>query len=125
MSDPFTRIETPNAATATGGYAPALVWRDLVFVSGQGSIDSAGTTIPGTIEEETERTLRNIQELLRAAGSDLDRVLKCTCYLADIADFDSFDAAYRAVFGSHLPARSTVQAGLDGIKVEIDAIAAL
>lgn len=123
MSDPISPIEAPNASPATGGYSPALVWRDLVFVSGQGPIDKTGNIVAGTIEAETILTLRNIEALLRAAGSDLDKVLRCTCYLADIADFDRFDAVYREVFADHRPTRTTVQAGLDGIKVEIDAIA--
>lgn len=122
---PFTLIERPSGAPATGAYSAALVWKDLVFVSGQGPIAGRGQVVSGSIESETELTLRNIQALLRAAGSDLDRVVRCTCYLADIADFDRFDATYRAVFAGHLPTRTTVQAGLAGIKVEIDAIAAL
>ena len=123
MSDPFLRITSKDGAPPAGGYSPALVFQDLVFVSGQGPLDHDGTILSGTIEEETTRTLRNVEALLKAAGSDLRHVLKCTCYLADIGDFDRFDAAYRAVFGDRLPTRTTVQAGLAGIKVEIDAIA--
>ena len=118
-----TPIHGDDSAPATGNYSAVLTWRDLVFVSGQGPIDSDGNVVSGTIESETELTLRNIRALLVAAGSDIDRVLKCTCYLADIADFDRFDAVYGKFFGGHLPTRTTVQAGLDGIKVEIDAIA--
>jgi len=116
-------VLTPAGAPPTGSYSAALVGNDLVFVSGQGPIDPQGEIVAGTIESETELTLRNIEALLVAAGSGLDRVLKCTCYLADIADFDRFDAVYRRVFGAHLPTRTTVGAGLGGIKVEIDAIA--
>jgi 2-iminobutanoate/2-iminopropanoate deaminase len=125
MTDPspFTVIASPGGAPATGGYSPALVWKDLVFVSGQGPIDGNGAIVSGTIEAETEMTLRNVEALLKAAGSSLDRVVKCTCYLADIGDFDRFDAAYRKVFAGHRPTRTTVGAGLVGIKVEIDAIA--
>lgn len=122
-ADAFAYIESAEAAPATGSYSAALVWRDLVFVSGQGPIDPGGAIVPGTIESETELTLRNIRALLVAAGSDLDRVLKCTCYLADIADFDRFDAIYRRCFGGHLPARTTVGASLAGIKIEIDVVA--
>lgn len=123
MSETPVRIDNPESAPAAGAYAPALVFRDLVFVSGQGPLDRDGNIVSGTIEEETERTLRNVEALLVAAGSDLGHVLKCTCYLADIADFDRFDAVYRRVFAGHLPTRTTVAAGLLGIKVEIDAIA--
>lgn len=123
MVTPFTPVASPDAAPATGSYSAALVWRDLVFVSGQGPIDPQGAVIPGTIEEETRLTLDNLAAHLAAAGSDLAHVVKCTCYLADIADFDRFDRAYRTAFGGHRPTRTTVAAGLDGIKVEIDAIA--
>ncbi len=115
---------TEGAAPATGSYTPVIRCGDLIFVSGQGPIDADGRIVPGTIEEETRLTMENIRRLLRAAGSDLDRVLRCTCYLADITEFDRFDAAYREAFRGTMPCRTTVQAGLDGIRVEIDAIAA-
>lgn len=120
---PLIPVAGPRSAPATGSYAPALVGGGLIFVSGQGSIDENGAIVPGTIEEETARTLANVLALVRAAGGDLDRIARCTCYLADIGEFDRFDAAYRAFFGDHRPTRTTVQAGLDGIRVEIDAIA--
>jgi 2-iminobutanoate/2-iminopropanoate deaminase len=123
MTDQPAPIADSKGAPPTGSYTPALLFRDLIFVSGQGPIDSDGNTVSGTIEEETERTLRNVEALLAAAGSNLGCVLKCTCYLADIADFDRFDAAYRRIFAGKLPARTTVGASLAGIKVEIDAIA--
>ncbi|HMN85050.1 MAG TPA: Rid family hydrolase [Bauldia sp.] len=122
---PLTRIASPDGSPATGSYSPAIVWNGLVFVSGQGPIDPRGAIVSGSIESETELTLRNVEALLKAAGSSLDRVVKCSCFLADIGDFDRFDAVYRRVFSGHLPARTTVQAGLSGIKVEIDAIAVL
>ncbi|MEQ8964463.1 MAG: RidA family protein [Azospirillaceae bacterium] len=120
---PLVPVAAPGSAPATGSYAPALVGGGLIFVSGQGPIDETGAIVAGTIEEETTRTLANVLVLVRAAGGDLDRIARCTCYLADIAEFDRFDAAYRAFFGDHKPTRTTVQAGLDGIRVEIDAIA--
>jgi 2-iminobutanoate/2-iminopropanoate deaminase len=120
---PFTAIVAPGGAPATGSYTPALRCGDLVFVSGQGPIGPDGAIVAGSIAEETALTLSNIRALLRAAGADLDRVVRCTCFLADIGDFEAFDAAYRDAFGGHRPCRTTVGAALDGIKVEIDAIA--
>jgi 2-iminobutanoate/2-iminopropanoate deaminase len=80
--------------------------------------------IRGTIQEETNHTLNSIGKVLEEAGCSFDDVVKCTCFLARIEDFDDFDREYRKFFSGVLPARSTVQAGLgDGIKVEIDAIA--
>lgn len=81
--------------------------------------------VPGTIEEETQLTLQIIDEILVAAGCTREDVVRCTCYLADLADFPEFNSTYAAFFASEVPpARATVQAQLlNGIKVEIDAIA--
>jgi 2-iminobutanoate/2-iminopropanoate deaminase len=80
--------------------------------------------VHGTIEEETRLTLAHMGEVLAQAGCTFDDVVKCTCHLADIRDFDRFDLAYREFFTNVRPARTTVQSVIgDGIKVEIDAIA--
>jgi len=97
-----------------------------LFVSGQGPLDmTTKAVVSGTIAEETQLTLDNIGVILEQAGCTRDDVVKCTCYLADLRDFAEFDKAYGEYFKSDVPpARATVQAGLlNGIKVEIDAIA--
>ena len=119
----FHKIIDPLAAPNTGSYSPALRAGDWVFVSGQGPIDPKGNVVPGSIESEVTLTLDNIARLLEAAGARMDHVVKCTCYLADIADFDTFDRVYRTYFGEVPPARTTIAAGLQGIKIEIDATA--
>ena len=93
------------------------------MLSGQVPMGPHGSLVSGTIEEETRQTLDNMKNLLQAAGARLDQVVKCTCYLADIKDFDGFNKVYREFFGEHLPARTTLQAGLKGFKVEVDAMA--
>lgn len=126
MSDVYDLVPVASrkdGAIPTGSYSPAIQWGDLIFVSGQGAIDIDGHVVAGTIESETALTIGNIAAVLEAAGSDLSHVLRCTCYIADMAEFERFDRAYAAAFGDHRPARTTVAAGLDGIKVEIDAIA--
>jgi 2-iminobutanoate/2-iminopropanoate deaminase len=112
-----------DAAPATGSYSPGIRWGDLIFVSGQGPIDRSGQIVPGTIEDETALTIANIAAILEAAGSGLDQVLSCSCFIADMAEFDRFDRAYAQAFGGHRPARTTVGAALGGIRVEISAIA--
>ena len=83
-----------------------------------------GEVVHGTIEEETRLTLSHIGTLLAQAGCTFADVVKCTCHLANINDFDPFDKTYREFFTGVRPARTTVQSVLwDGIKVEIDAIA--
>lgn len=116
-------VQDPDAAANTGTYSPALVFGDFVMVSGQGPITPQGEIVNGSVAEETRMTLENVKKLLEASGSNMSQVVKCTCYLADIKDFDEFDAVYREFFNAPYPARSTVEAGLKGIKVEIDAMA--
>jgi 2-iminobutanoate/2-iminopropanoate deaminase len=92
-------------------------------VSSQGPFYAAGNVVKGSIEVETRRTLENIRLHLEAAGVRLDEVVRCGCFLADLSDFAAFDRVYRTFFREPLPCRTTVQDGLDGIKVEIEALA--
>lgn len=118
-------INDPDKSSNTGAYSAAVSCAGWVFVSGQGPIEmSTGRILNGTIAEETLRTLNNLERVLKAAGCSRQDVVKCTCYLADIEDFQEFDRAYATFFGDGIrPARTTVGAALVGIKVEIDAIA--
>jgi 2-iminobutanoate/2-iminopropanoate deaminase len=85
-----------------------------------------GGIIPGSVEDQTRHTLSHIGKILQSAGADFCDVVKCTCYLADLAEFDRFNAVYAEVFSGVRPARTTVQAVLaEGMKIEIDAIARL
>jgi 2-iminobutanoate/2-iminopropanoate deaminase len=117
-------IKHPEKHVSTGAYSAGVLMDGWLFVSGQGPIDMrTGAIISGTIEEETRLTLQHVGKVLGAAGCTFDDVVKCTCHLADMNDFDRFNAVYREFFPGVLPARTTVQSGLGGIKVEIDAIA--
>lgn len=105
-------------------YSPILVSGDLAFVSGQASLDPETHAVIGTgIVEQTRNTIANIERLLASVGASLDDVVKVNAYLADIADFDAFSAAYAALFAAPRPARTTVGVQLAGILVEIDCIA--
>jgi len=122
-----TRILHPASLRPPSPHISAGVLCDgFLFVSGQGPLDMSDRRIvPGTIEEETLRTLENIDAIVSAAGGSRKDVVKCTCYIADLSLFPGFDRTYREFFSSDLPpARTTSQAGLlGGILVEIDAIA--
>jgi 2-iminobutanoate/2-iminopropanoate deaminase len=120
-----TEVRHPDKLVNTGAYSAGVICDGWLYVSGHASLDlKAGKVIGGTTAEETTFTLESIGKVLREAGCTFENVVKCTCYLARIEDFDEFDRAYSKFFGGVRPARSTVQAGLgDGIKVEIDAIA--
>jgi 2-iminobutanoate/2-iminopropanoate deaminase len=121
-------VNTPNAPAPGGHYSQATVYNGLVFVAGQLSIDPAtGEKKLGSIEEQTEQTLKNVAEILRAAGSDLGRVLKMTVYVADIGLWQSVNTVYARVMGEHRPARAVVPTKElhYGFLVEIEAIAAV
>jgi enamine deaminase RidA (YjgF/YER057c/UK114 family) len=95
-----------------------------VFTAGQGPIDPAtGEVVEGSIEQLTQRTLENIEAVLASVGASRRDVVKVTAHLESFELFEGFDAAYRDFFGDALPARTTVESGLGGIQVELDAIA--
>jgi 2-iminobutanoate/2-iminopropanoate deaminase len=121
-------IHTENAPAPVGGapYSQAIVSGDLVFASGQVPLDPVtNTLVGGGVGEQTEQVLRNLQAVLEAAGSGLDRALKTTVFLTDLGSF----GAMNEVYGRHLtppyPARSTfeVSALPAGASVEIECIA--
>ncbi len=111
----------------TGAYSDGVVIDGFLFVSGQAAVDfKTSRFILGTIEEETHRTLKNIQAIVEAAGASMDQVVKCTVHLADINEFDRYNSVYAQYFTGIKPARTTVQSVLaEGIKVEIDCIVKL
>ncbi len=118
-------IKHPDKLASTGSYSAGVLCDGWLFVSGHAAQNLAtGEVVHGTIEEETRLTLSHIGKVLVQAGCTFDDVVKCTCHLADINDFDRFDKTYSEFFKSVKPARTTVQSVLGGgIKVEIDAIA--
>src|SRR6187551_1607268 len=100
-------IQTRNAPAAAGHYSQAIVHNGVVYVAGQLPIDPKDNNRPvGSIEEQTERTLRNVEAILVAAGSGLDRVLQMTIYISDIELWGGVNAAYSRIMGNHKPARA-------------------
>jgi len=117
-------IRHPEKKADTGSYSSSVLIDGWLYISGQGPLDlETGKIRSGTIEEETRLTLEHIGKILEAAGCTFDDVVKCTCHLADINDFERFDRVYAEFFRGVRPARTTVESGLGGIKVEIDAVA--
>ena len=122
----MTVISTPNAPAAIGPYSQGMIAGSLVFSSGQIPVDPATGNIPEGIAAQAEQSCRNVGAVLAAAGSDLTKVIKTTCFLADMSDFAVFNEVY-AKFFTGKPARSCVAAkGLPkGVLCEIEAIAEL
>ena len=119
-------VATDAAPKAIGPYSQAITMDGLVFTAGQVALDpQSGELVGRTTAEQTEQVFANLEAVLAAAGSALGNVVKTTVYLADMADFGQMNEVYAKHFGSHKPARSTVQAaGLPkGARVEIDLIA--
>ncbi|HBB13331.1 MAG TPA: regulator [Treponema sp.] len=101
-------VSTPNAPAAIGPYSQAKIANGLVFCSGQIPINPASGAIEAsTIEEQTRQACLNVKALLEAAGSDLTKVLKTTCFLANMSDFAAFNGVYAEYF-TEKPARSCV-----------------
>lgn len=119
-------IKTDKAPQPMGPYSQALVMRGRVYVSGQGPTDPVTGTKPDGIEAQTRKTLTNLKNILEAAGATMDNVVKSTVHLANLADFNVFNAVYQEFFTTPYPVRTTVGSSLlGGILVEIDVIAEL
>lgn len=119
-------ITTELAPAAKGPYSQGVVAGNFLFVAGQGPVDSeSGHFKLGNIRSECELTLKNIEAILKAGGTDLSHVVQCTVYLRDLADFEAMNEMYSRFFPSQCPARTTIQAAdlVHGIKIEVDAVA--
>jgi 2-iminobutanoate/2-iminopropanoate deaminase len=118
-------ISTERAPAAIGPYSQAVRYDNLLFVSGQISLDpESGETVAGDIEVQTRRVLDNLKAILEAGGMELKHVLKCTCFLQNMGDFPTFNSVYSEYFSDILPARETVEVARlpKDVLVEISAI---
>jgi len=122
------KIKLPNAPAPVGHYSSAVVHNGLIFVSGQLPRDTvSGEVETGSIEAQTELTLRNVEQILLAAGSDLNQVLQMTIYVSEMELWDKVNEVYASVLGEHKPARAIVPVKdlHFGTKIVIQAIAAV
>jgi len=119
-------ISTKDAPQAIGPYSQAVKANGLIFTSGQIAIDPATQqVITGDVAAQTDRVLRNLSEILEAAGSGLGKVVRCTVFLKNMSDFGAMNEVYGKYFSSAPPARSTVEVARlpKDVLVEIDVIA--
>lgn len=119
-------IQTDKAPKPIGPYSQAIVEGDFIFLAGQGPTNpETGKVELDNVTTESKRTFENMKAILEAAGSSLDKVVKCNVYLRDIKDFGAMNEVYKTYFKAPYPARTTIQAGAlpGGIAVEIECVA--
>ncbi|MBN2509674.1 MAG: RidA family protein [Spirochaetales bacterium] len=119
-------VHTDKAPAAVGPYSQGITWESLVFTSGQLGIDPATGSFAGAdTESQAVQVFENLKAVLEAAGSGLDKVIKVTVFLADMADFKKVNEVYARYFSKPFPARSAVQvAALPlGGRIEAEAVA--
>ena len=117
-------ISTTNAPGAIGPYSQGFVVNGFIYTSGQIPVNPADGSVPEGIAAQTEQSCKNVQAVLEAAGSGMDKVFKTTCFLADMGDFAAFNEVYAKYFVSK-PARSCVAVKTlpKNVLCEIEAIA--
>jgi len=125
-SSKATYIETEEFAKLNFPFSEAVTYRNIIYLSGQvGDIPNTDKLVEGGIVAETNQTMKNIKRVLEENGSSLDKVIKCTCMLADINEWGQMSAEYIKFFPNHKPARSAFgTTGLAiGARVEIECMA--
>uniref|UniRef100_A0A8C5W327 2-iminobutanoate/2-iminopropanoate deaminase n=1 Tax=Microcebus murinus TaxID=30608 RepID=A0A8C5W327_MICMU len=118
-------ISTTKAPGAIGPYSQAVLVDKTVYISGQIGMDpSSGQLVPGGVEEAAKQALKNMGEILKAAGCDFTNVVKTTVLLADINDFNTVNDIYKQYFKSNYPARAAYQVAAlpKGGRIEIEAV---
>lgn len=120
-------LSPSTVLTPKGHYSPGVVHNGIVYVAGQLPLDVNGTPQIASIEEQTTLCLHNIEQILIAAGSDLQHILKVSIFVSDIAHWPKVNAAYASIMGNHKPARIIVPCNQlnYGCSIEIDCIAAV
>ncbi len=119
-------ISTQDAPQAIGPYSQAIKAAGLIFISGQIAIQPpSGNIVEGGVQQQTERVMQNLSNILSAAGSSLQKVVKTTVYLKDMAEFAQMNEVYGRFFTAEPPARATVEVARlpKDVLVEIDVIA--
>ncbi len=120
-------VRTSDAPGAIGPYSQAVIAENgMIFTAGQIAIDPAtGNIVEGGIQVQTRRAMENLKAILKAAGSDLENVVKTTVFIKDMNEFAAMNEVYGEYFKENPPARSTVEAARlpKDVRVEIDVIA--
>ncbi|HMV34430.1 MAG TPA: RidA family protein [Turneriella sp.] len=118
-------IASNQAPTAVGPYSQAIAAGDYLFLSGQiPLVPETGLLVSEEIKAQTEQVMKNLRAVCEAAGGSLSKIVKCTVFMTDLAQFQAMNEVYAAHFGEHKPARSTIQVAAlpRGASVEIEAV---
>jgi 2-iminobutanoate/2-iminopropanoate deaminase len=120
-----TPVSTPDAPQAIGPYSQAIKANGFVFVSGQTPMDRSGQVNATDIAAQTAQALANISAILKAAGSSMEKVVRCGVFLKNMSDFAEMNAVYGKHFQQPYPARTTIEAARlpKDVLVEIDVVA--
>jgi 2-iminobutanoate/2-iminopropanoate deaminase len=119
----MSAVRTDKAPPPQGPYSQGRRGGGLLFVAGQGPFDSKGNMIGMTVADQTRATLENVKAIVEAGGATMADVVRVNVYLTDLAHFAAMNEVYASFFAEPYPARTTVQAGLLGFLIEIDAVA--
>ena len=125
---PLKSIATPDAPSAIGPYSQGVVSDELLFISGQLPLDpETGEFVEGGIEDMTHQVIKNTRAIARSAGTDLNRTIKTTIFLTDLANFAAVNQVYAEYFTETLPARAVVQVAAlpKGGEIEMESIVQL
>lgn len=120
-------VSTNDAPAAVGPYSQAVRSGDLLFTAGQVALRPDGSFVGGSVSEQTEQVMTNLAAVLRAAGAGFEHVVKSTCFLTDMGDFEEFNKVYGSYFTGEPPARSTIAVAAlpKGARVEVELVARL
>ena len=118
-------VTADRGPAPAGPYFHAVVADGFVFISGQGPVNPETGTMPEAFADQVRQTFKNVQTILKAAGSSLADVVKANAYVTDLTRFAEFNDVYKEFFRDNPPARTTVATALLGILVEVDCIAAI
>ena len=118
-------FHTDKAAELGGPYSQAIIYKNMIYLSGQGAVDPLTNQLTtGAIEKEAKLALENIKIIMESAGSSLDNILQVNVYLTDIREYARFNDVYRDYFSDPMPARTCVEVKQlpFGLRVEIDTV---
>ena len=119
------QISTPSAPEPAGTYSSGIVSGGFVFLAGQGPFTPEGTLVGETFADQVRQTFANLEAVATAAGTSMDNAVRIGVYLNDLADWAEFNEVSKELLSTPYPARTSIQADLNGFLVEVDAIVAL